>query len=183
MTGFHRTGTFLASEQCSPAPDLICLSKGLTGGTLPMSITTCTASIFDAFRSNDSSRTFFHGHSYTGNPVGCAAALASIDLLEKPECQQAIQVLCASQARFVEELRKDFPRLNARAQGTIFAADLPGEGYLDPIGPKLYRQFLEQGCLIRPLGNTVYLMPPYCINREQLEKLQTALRQSIKNLF
>jgi len=180
MTGFHRTGRFLASETATPPPDLICLSKGLTGGTLPMALTTCTSPIFEAFLSNEASHTFFHGHSYTGNPVGCAAALASLDLLEKPECQKAIQSLCEAQSAFMREIQEKHPVLSARTSGTVFSLDFQGQGYLDPLGPQLYRYFLEQGCLLRPLGNTVYLMPPYCTTASQLDHLQKTIREAIQ---
>lgn len=187
MTGFHRTGRFLASDCAELAPDLICLSKGLTGGTLPLGVTSCSREIFEAFLSDDRSRTFFHGHSFTGNPLACAASLASLDLLERPECQARIQAISAAHAAFASRLR-DVPRfgaLGARSQGTILALDFPGQGYLDPIGPRLYRRFLAQGLLLRPLGNTLYVLPPYCTTDADLrwiyECISTVLQDEINS--
>jgi adenosylmethionine-8-amino-7-oxononanoate aminotransferase len=183
MTGFFRTGKFWACDHLSKPPDLVCIAKGLSGGTTPLAMTTCTSAIFDAFLSEDSSKALFHGHSFTANPVGCAAGLASLQILESPECQSRIQALAKRQTAFALEIRKDFPALqNPRALGTLFAVEFPPreEGYLDLIAPKLYLHFLEKGILLRPLGNTVYLMPPYCVTDAELDCFYEAIRSAAR---
>ncbi|MEI6557149.1 MAG: adenosylmethionine--8-amino-7-oxononanoate transaminase [Rhodospirillaceae bacterium] len=172
MTGFGRTGTLFACQRAGVVPDLICLSKGLTGGFLPLSATVCHDRLYEAFFGTGFDRAFAHGHSFTANPLGCAAALASMDLLETPEC-------AARRAR-IESRHRDWlggleghPRLTRpRGWGTIAAITLAtgDTGYTAAIAPRLKRDFLEQGLLIRPLGPVIYLLPPYCISDEQLER-------------
>jgi len=184
MTGFFRTGKFWACDSLTEKPDLFCIAKGLSGGTTPLAMTTCTDAIFEAFLSDERSKALFHGHSFTANPVGCAAGLASLALLESTECQSRIQVLSRSQKAFSRQMREEFPLLqNPRALGTLFAAEFPASepGYLDPLGPKLYHHFLEKGVLLRPLGNTVYLMPPYCVTGEELEHFHDAIRSAARH--
>ncbi len=166
MTGFGRTGDFFACLKSQVTPDIICLSKGLTGGFLPMALTITTKTIFDAFYSDDISKTFFHGHSYTGNPLGCAAALASLDLLEKKPFQNIETWHKENMLNFY-----DHPYLeNHRIMGTIAAFDIKTKikGYLAKEGKQLQKACLEKGVYIRPLGNIVYLLPPYCITKEEL---------------
>ena len=171
MTGFGRTGDWFAACRADVQPDLICISKGITGGFLPLSVTACSSTIFDAFLSTDHSKTFFHGHSYTANPLACAAAIASMDLLESDPT-----VFSAMEARhktFMNKHIKDHPRLiQQRVCGTIFAAEIQSkeeDSYFNSVAPILKKRFIEKGFLIRPLGNTVYLMPPYCIDDDILE--------------
>src|SRR5882724_522896 len=181
MTGFFRTGKFWACDSLTEKPDLFCIAKGLSGGTTPLAMTTCTDAIFEAFLSDNRSKALFHGHSFTANPVGCAAGLASLTLLESAECQARIQVLEQSQKTFCLQTREEFPMLeNPRAIGTLFAAEFPETepGYLASLGPKLYQHFLENGVLLRPLGNTVYLMPPYCVTDEELARFYDAIRSA-----
>ncbi len=181
MTGFFRTGKFWACDSLTEKPDLFCIAKGLSGGATPLAMTTCTDAIFEAFLSDERSKTLFHGHSFTANPIGCAAGLASLGLLESAECQSRIQVLSRSQKAFSHQIREEFPLLqNPRALGTLFATEFPAKarGYLDPLGPKLYHYFLERGVLLRPLGNTVYLMPPYCVTDEELARFYDAIRSA-----
>jgi adenosylmethionine---8-amino-7-oxononanoate aminotransferase len=179
MTGFGRTGKLFASEYCEQKPDIICLSKGLTGGTLPLGVTACTAQIHEAFIQDDKYKTFFHGHSFTANPLGCTAALASLDLLMEPSCMETIQMITAMHARYCKELTATFPDKvkNARSLGTILAFEWEdaNSNYLNNIGTLITEKALEQGLFIRPLGNTVYLMPPYCISEQELEKAYNIL--------
>ncbi|HVZ56768.1 MAG TPA: adenosylmethionine--8-amino-7-oxononanoate transaminase [Chitinophagaceae bacterium] len=180
MTGFGRTGKIFASEHVAEQPDLICLSKGLTGGSLPLAITACHSRVFEAFLSDDLHQTFFHGHSFTANPLACAAALASLDLLEDPACGQAIAALSARHQAFVQQLENsDFPRpvSHARSLGTILAFELHSDQkeYLDKVREETMEQALDWGVLLRPLGNTLYVLPPYCITGSQLDQVYEAI--------
>jgi adenosylmethionine-8-amino-7-oxononanoate aminotransferase len=180
MTGFYRTGKLFASDYVPEKPDIICLSKGLTGGSLPLAITACTHTIFEAFLDNNLRSTFFHGHSFTANPLACAAALASLELLEQPLCQENIAYLVEQNREFVQHLQRTNygqPILNARSLGTILAFELHSDKkeYLDKVKEETMEQALEQGVLLRPLGNTLYIMPPYCITAVQLEKVYATI--------
>jgi adenosylmethionine-8-amino-7-oxononanoate aminotransferase len=170
MTGFGRTGRLFAADVCGVAPDLICLSKGLTGGFLPMSVTVASDRIYETFLAEDFDRAFTHGHSFTANPLGCAAANASLDLSEGPGTRASLARIEAAHADFLERVAAH-PRVSRRRlTGTIAAFDVTGEenGYGASVGPWLKRAFLERGLLVRPLGNVVYLLPPYCIEDKQL---------------
>lgn len=182
MTGFFRTGSFFASLQMETQPDIMCLSKGLTGGVLPMSLTVCNAKIYKAFWSDDRMKTFFHGHSFTGNPVGCATALASLDLLEKQETQDSIQRIIESHSAFANELKQSNKVENVRQIGTVIAFDVVTEetsGYFNSNRDALYKAFLEQGVLLRPLGNVVYILAPYSITNEELMKVYGVIRDVV----
>lgn len=182
MTGFYRTGTFFASLQMETQPDIMCLSKGLTGGVLPMSLTVCNAKIYQAFWSDDRMKTFFHGHSFTGNPVGCATALASLDLLEKQETQDSIQRIIKSHAAFANELNQSNKVENVRQIGTVIAFDVINEGetgYFNKNRDALYKAFLEKGVLLRPLGNVVYILAPYSITEEELSTVYGVIREVV----
>ncbi|WP_435531826.1 adenosylmethionine--8-amino-7-oxononanoate transaminase [Spirosoma liriopis] len=171
MTGFGRTGKRFASDYVPEKPDLMCLSKGLTGGTMALGVTTCTQAIYDAFLSSDKSKTLFHGHSFTANPVACTAALASMDLLLLDETQASIERIAAHHAAFSQRLRTYSTVANVRQRGTLLAFDLQvGEqtSYFNSIRDRAYHFLLERGVLMRPLGNVLYLMPPYCTTDEQL---------------
>jgi len=177
MTGFGRTGTLFASEQVQPAPDMICLSKGLTGGFLPLSLTVVTPEVFRAFDSTDRSRAFLHGHSFTANPLACAAANASLELLQHIDCQLAIARIGEQQVAAVSRFLGLPGVAAARTLGTILAVELhaPDSGYLSELGPQLYERFLARDLLIRPLGNVVYLLPPYCVTNAELERCYAAV--------
>ena len=171
MTGFGRTGDWFAANKCNIQPDIMCVSKGITGGFLPLSVTACSTTIYDGFLSKDHSKTFFHGHSYTANPLACAAALASMALLDQnPKVFTGLEERHRS---FVNKHLKNHPKLiQQRVCGTIFAAEIfsqDGDNYFNNVAPILKKRFIEKGFLIRPLGNTVYLMPPYCIEDTVLE--------------
>jgi adenosylmethionine-8-amino-7-oxononanoate aminotransferase len=187
MTGFGRTGKWFASEYASEKPDIICLSKGLTGGTLPLGVTACTDEIYQAFNEEDRMKTFFHGHSFTANPLSCTAALASLDLLEKAECRTQIDRIAKMNLAFLQQLktRNSKPETkNARALGTILAFELDtgNKNYLNNIGREITKQALAKGVYLRPLGNTVYIMPPYCITESQLQKLYSVILEIIAGL-
>ena len=167
MTGFGRTGKLFAADYLSNKPDIFCLSKGITGGALAMGVTTCTERIMDAYRSKDLLKTFFHGHSFTANPMACAAALASMDLLMTKECQESRDRIAWSHELFAERI-VDHPKVkDVRYSGTIVAFDYtadPSEtGYFNEARHRLYPFFLKKGVLLRPLGNVVYVLPPYRI--------------------
>jgi len=173
MTGFGRTGKLFAGDYLTQKPDIICLSKGLTGGALPLAVTACTDDIFNAFLLDDLHKTFFHGHSYTANPLACAAALASLDLLEKEDCIKNIAAISRLHRQFISTVEKSSAFSNPRSCGTILAFELDSQepDYLNKVKEETMKSGLEQGIFIRPLGNTVYIMPPYCIREEELEKL------------
>lgn len=171
FTGFGRTGKLFAANYLSEKPDIMCFSKGLTGGTMPMGITTSTNEIFEAFLSDDKYKTLFHGHSFTANPLACTAALASMELLLNNETQQNIQLISSQHFSFSKVLREHSKVENVRQTGTILAWEIKNDyktSYFNEIGKKLYDEFLSRGIVMRPLGNVMYLVPPYCISSEEL---------------
>lgn len=182
MTGFGRTGKLFASDHLTEKPDMMCLSKGLTGGTMALGVTTCAEPVYNAFLSADKHKTLFHGHSFTANLLACTAALASMDLLLLPETQQNIQRIAARHAAFADELAT-YPTVeNIRQHGTLLAFDLKaGEqtSYFNNIRDIAYNFLLDRGVLMRPLGNVLYIMPPYCTTDEQL----THTHEQIKSLL
>ncbi|ANI87852.1 adenosylmethionine--8-amino-7-oxononanoate transaminase [Arachidicoccus ginsenosidimutans] len=183
MTGFGRTGTLFACNQLKDAkPDIVCLSKGLTGGTLPMGITACTAEIFDAFLSDDAHKTLYHGHSFTANPIGCAAALASLELLLSDDCQKNIQRIVAKHCEAKQQLSSHPKAKDVRQTGTILAVEIDtGEtDYLNNKRDFIYQYFLNKGLLMRPLGNIIYLLPPYCISDEQLDYAYQSMEELLE---
>jgi adenosylmethionine-8-amino-7-oxononanoate aminotransferase len=148
----------------------------LTGGFLPLSVTACKQFIYDAFVSDNKTHTFFHGHSYSANPLGCAAALASLDLFENEYTLEKINFIQQKHLQFTEQLRNHPLVRNCRVRGTILAFEVgDANSYLSGIRDTLYHSFLDQGILLRPLGNTVYCMPPYCISAEQLRSVYDAI--------
>lgn len=177
MTGFGRTGSLFACDQLRFTPDIMCFSKGLTGGALPLGATTCNRSIFSEFWSDRGSDAFFHGHSYCGNPLGCAAALASLDLLVQPQTLQSIANITANHAEFAATIAHHPAVSEVRHQGTILAVELAAQqqGYLSNIRDRLYQHCLAQGVLLRPLGNVLYTIPPYCVTSDQLRTIYGAM--------
>ena len=172
FTGFGRTGRLFAANYLTEQPDIMCFSKGLTGGTMPMGITTCSHEIYDAFWSDDKHKTLFHGHSFTANPLACTAGLASMDLLLKEDTQMNIKRITQQHSAFVQSLASHPHVENARQIGTILAFDLKTgneTSYFNEIGKKVYNEFLQRGVIMRPLGNVIYLVPPYCITSEELD--------------
>ena len=186
LTGFGRTGTLFACGQAGIRPDLMALSKGLTGGFLPMGVTLVSEQLYQGFVGADPALTLFHGHSFTANPLGCAAALASLDRLEQqPELHRGME---ARHRPLLEVLARD-PRVRKpRLLGTIAAFDLVSpnvagpEGYLHPIGRQLQRRVLSEGVFLRPLGQVVYLLPPLCISDAELQRCYDALAMALDAL-
>jgi len=170
MTGWGRLGTLFAMNQCSVLPDIICLSKGLTGGVLPLGLTVATQEIFDAFDVPDKTKALLHGHSYTGNPLSCSAALASLDIFEKEETKANIRRVSHKMSTFVDRLKMNKKFFNARSCGTIFAVELFNENtYFAEHRNKIYQHFIHNGILCRPLGSNVFFNPPYVISDVELE--------------
>lgn len=172
FTGFYRTGKCFAYQHTNIQPDMMCLSKGLTGGVMAMGVTMCTQEIYDAFYVDDVKKMFSHGHSYTGNPLACAVACASIDLFEHPSTLRNIEQLCTLHNAFAEELKGVSQFENVRTKGTILAFEVKtneADSYFNSIRDVLYNYFIERNLLLRPLGNTVYFLPPYCITKSEYD--------------
>lgn len=183
MTGFGRTGELFACLKSATVPDLICLSKGLSGGCLPLAVTVTSEAIYQAFASDDPAQAFYHGHSYTGNPLACATGVASLELLEQHPAYQTLETqhrLC------LDKWLRDHPLLeHVRVCGTIAAMEIKTEaasGYFNAVGSILKAQFLEAGLLLRPLGNTLYLLPPYCITPAELASVYQTIRRVLDAL-
>lgn len=178
MTGFGRTGKLFASEYMENKPDIICLSKGLTGGTMALGVTACTDKIYQAYVNDDALKTFFHGHSFTANPLACTAAIASLDLSETADCYTQIDWISAQQLQLADIIQKgDFPVKDIRTLGTILAFEITQgkKEYLNEISSTITQKAMQSGIYIRPLGNTVYLMPPYCITSDEMSKVQQCI--------
>jgi adenosylmethionine---8-amino-7-oxononanoate aminotransferase len=181
LTGFGRTGKMFACELANVMPDLMCLSKGLTGGVLPMGATVCTAEIHGAFVSTDRMRTFFHGHSYTGNSFAAAVGVASLKVFE---CEPVFERIAEIAKIHVERLAalKDHPAVgDVRSIGSVAAIELRADdaGYFSQIRPKLYKFYLDAGILLRPLGNVVYILPPYVITSADLHYIYDQIAKSL----
>ena len=189
MTGFGRLGTLFATDLLENKADIFCLSKGLTGGAIAMGVTTCTDRIQSAYRSNDLMKTFFHGHSFTANPITCAVANASLDLLLTPAYEANCSRLSRHYQAMSDDLKGHAMVRNVRTIGTILAFELNTEKdtcYFNEARHHLYPYFIEKGLLLRPLGNVIYLIPPYIISDEDLDYIhQTILKflDEYKSLF
>jgi len=182
MTGFGRTGKLFASLYLQHQPDLMAMAKGLTGGTLPLAVTACSERIFEAFVSEDKHKTFFHGHSFTANPLGCAAALASLELLEGSVCKENLQYICEAHATFAQKIKEHPSLRDVRQRGTILAMEFENQaqsGYFNSLRDRLYAFFLKRGLLLRPLGNVIYIMPPYCITAKELNRVYAAVEEAL----
>lgn len=183
MTGFGKTGKTFATDYLVEKPDMMCLSKALTGGTIPMAITTFSSVIFEAFYDDDINRALFHGHTFTANPTGCAAALASLELLQTNEMQANIIRVNKSHLDFQERI-KNHPKVTVtRVLGVIFALEIKTEtaaSYYGGLRNKLYNFFIENGVILRPVGNIVYILPPYIISEEQLEKVYQVVENALE---
>ena len=177
MTGFGRTGPLFAADRLSTGPDMVCLSKGLTGGTMPMGITAATAKIFDAFWDDDRSRMLYHGHSFTANATSCAASLASLDLLLADSCTEARAMIEAAHTGFAAAMRTHPMVADVRHTGTIIALEINAgtTSYHSSIRDRMYRYFLSRNVILRPLGNIVYILPPYCITKEELNYIYACI--------
>ena len=184
MTGFGRTGTMFACEQAGVAPDLMCLSKGLTGGFLPMGATLATEEIYDSFYSTDRRKTFFHSSSYTGNAIACAAALANLEVWDEEPVSARIEAIGQHHASVLPSFRGRSEIADARQTGTIAAIELrvPDAGYIAALGPKLNAFYLERDVLLRSLGNVVYVLPPYCVRAGELDRIYGLIDESLASL-
>jgi len=181
MTGFGKTGKYFASDYVDTKPDIICLSKALTAGLVPMAITSCTQNIYDAFLSNDMAKGFFHCHTYSGNPIACSAAIAAIELLQSEDIQNNIKRITNSHQKFNDHI-KAHPKVKSTRQiGVIFALDLNTkmERY-GSLRDKLLKFFMDRGVFLRPLGNTIYIQVPYVISEEELQKIYRVIEDALE---
>jgi adenosylmethionine-8-amino-7-oxononanoate aminotransferase len=185
LTGFGRTGGMFACGLAGIVPDLMCLSKGLTGGFLPMGVTLSTERVESAFRSGNRMHTFYHGHSYTGNALACAAANASLQIFEDEPVFDRIATIAKINHERLEQFKNFAVVGETRQIGTIGAVELRAAdaGYLSAMRPKLHRFFLDRGVLLRPLGNVVYVLPPYVISPDELHRVYDVILEAIRTLF
>ena len=181
MTGWGRTGTLLACEQAGVVPDILCLAKGLTGGSMPLAVTMATEAIYAAHLSTDRSKTFFHSSSFTANPIACAAAAANIAIWQDEPVRDRIATLTARQAAMIERLSALPAAANPRTCGTIAAIDVMATdgGYLSTLGPGLLAHFRANDLLLRPLGNTVYVLPPYCLGEDDHALIEAGIAKAL----
>lgn len=185
LTGFGRTGKYFASDYMTEKPDLVCLSKALTGGILPLGITSCAQTIIDAFDNDKTDQAFYHGHSFTGNPVSCAAALQSTKMLQEESCQANIKRIEQSHVDFAERI-KNHPKLShVRTLGVCIAFEMntgSETSYFNDLRRVLYDFFISKGLLLRPLGNVVYIYPPYVISDSELKQCYDAIEEALDKL-
>lgn len=182
MTGFGKTGKHFASDYMEVKPDIICMSKALTAGMLPMAVTSCTQEVYDAFYSDDIAKGLFHGHTYTANPLACAAALAGIELLTSDGIQKKIGQIIQWHQEFDAEI-KGHPRIAATRQtGIIYALDLniTMERYGN-VRDKLFKHFMDSGVFLRPLGNTIYILAPYIVTKQQMQKIYHSIKEVLNS--
>ena len=190
LTGFGRTGRLFACEHAGVSPDIICLSKALTGGYLPLGVTATTERVYEAFLSDDRARTFFHGHSFTGNPLSCAVAIASLQLIHDTRAIEQVARIESWLRRGLEPLAAHPSVGDVRVIGGVGCVELVVDkttkasgGYLDGVGPTLTRAFLERGLLLRPLGNVVYALPPYVITEAETDWMTTQIAEVISEVL
>jgi adenosylmethionine-8-amino-7-oxononanoate aminotransferase len=181
LTGFGRTGRMFACERAAVVPDLMCVAKGLTGGFLPLAATFATERIHGAFTGGDRAHAFFHGHSYTANPIACAAANASLRIFENEPVFERIAAIEKVHAARLPAFAPHPSVADVRHIGTVAAIELkvPDAGYLSSLRPRLYKYFLGRGVLLRPLGNVVYILPPYVITPDQLNFVYDVIQDSL----
>lgn len=183
MTGFGKTGKTFATDYLVNKPDMMCLSKALTGGTIPMAITTFSQEVFDGFYDDDTNKALFHGHTFTANPTGCAAALASIDLLLTDAMQHKIHKINQLHLAFEQKIKPHPKVKTTRVLGVIFALEIKTENqesYYGSMRNKLYNFFIENGIILRPVGNIIYILPPYVITDRQLEKVYATVEKALE---
>jgi adenosylmethionine-8-amino-7-oxononanoate aminotransferase len=181
MTGFGKTGKYFASQYLQTQPDMMCLSKALTAGVAAMSITTCTQKVFDAFLDDEIAKGFIHAHTYSANPLACRAAIAGIELLTSEGIQEDIKRIERQNAQFAERIKQHANVVSVRQIGVILALDLNVE--MDRYGNlrnTLFEYYMQHGVFLRPLGNTVYLLPPYVITNKQLSKIYEVIENSLE---
>ncbi len=180
FTGFGRTGKIFASDYLSNQPDIISISKGITGGTMPLGVTSCSQKIVSAYTSNDDEKTFFHGHSYTANPLACAAANASFELLTNESCQKQIKSIASQHLNFRKKINAMELVQDTRCLGTILAIELRTSketSYFNEVRKKVYPFFLARNILLRPLGNVIYVLPPYVIQAHELDYIYKCIEE------
>ena len=185
MTGFGKTGKLFACDYLKNQPDMMCLSKALTGGTIPMAITTFSQAIFDGFVSDNVNHALFHGHTFTANPTGCAAALASISLLEKPDTYENINRINASHLEFEQHISKHPKVKSTRVLGVIFALEIQvseKQSYYSNLRNQFYNYFIDKGIILRPVGNVIYILPSYIIAEESLQQIYTTIEQALNEI-
>jgi adenosylmethionine---8-amino-7-oxononanoate aminotransferase len=185
LTGFGRTGRMFACDLANVVPDLMCVSKGITGGFMTMGVTLCTDRVESAFRSENRMHTFYHGHSYTGNALACAAANANLQIFDDEPVFDRIATIAKINTERLAQLRGMHQVGDTRQIGTMGAMELLAEdaGYLSALRPKLYGFFLEHGVLLRPLGNVVYVLPPYVIEPGELHHVYDVMVKAIETLL
>ena len=181
--GFGRTGKFFAMEHAGVSPDMMCLSKGITGGFLPLSVVLTTQELYEAFYAPyGEMKGFLHSHSYTGNPLACAAANAVLDLFEESD----VMALIAQKGEWLHDALTPIGALGCvkeiRQMGLIAAIELQGFTFEERVGVKIFRHALSLGVLVRPLGNVVYMMPPYVITKEEIAMMVDAVHESLKQV-
>jgi adenosylmethionine-8-amino-7-oxononanoate aminotransferase len=181
MTGFGKTGKHFASDYIETKPDVMCLSKALTAGLLPMAITSCSQKIYEAFYSDEIGKGLFHGHTYSANPLACTAAIAGIELLQSEGIQKNIQRIIASHKDFDSKI-KNHPKIaSTRQLGVIYALDLNIEmARYGDLRNKLFTFFMDNGVFLRPLGNTIYILAPYVITNSELEKVYKTIQEALE---
>lgn len=195
MTGFGRTGKFFATDYIEEKPDIFCLSKGLTGGFMALGVTSCTQYIYDAFLSENKLKTFFHGHSYTANPLACTAGVASLELLKASpltplhkrgelnyEPWKNIKMISLAHENFTKNIKRNPAIKEVRQMGTILAIELKtveNTSYFNSIRDQFYNYYIKQGVILRPLGNVIYIMPPYCISASDLNLIYQIISKSL----
>jgi adenosylmethionine-8-amino-7-oxononanoate aminotransferase len=181
MTGFGKTGKNFASDYLQNPPDIMCLSKSLTGGIVPMALTTCTQKVYDAFYDNEIGKGFFHGHTYSANPLGCTAISAGIDLLTSEEMKNNSVRIQKQHQLFNEKIKNHAKVKSTRQTGVIFALDLDIE--MDRYGDlrdQLFQFFMKNGVCLRPLGNTIYILPPFVITNTELQKVYNSIEKALQ---
>jgi len=181
LTGFGRCGAMFASELAGVSPDVMCVSKGITGGFLTLGATLVTERIYEAFAGEDPARTFWHGHSYTGNPIACAAAMANLEIFRTEPVFERIAGIAAIHAERLPNFSRNTAVGDARTIGTMAAIELRAgdAGYLSELRPKLYEYFVKRDILLRPLGNVIYILPPYCIEAADLHRVYDVIEEAI----
>lgn len=186
MTGFGKTGKYFASDWMEIQPDIMCFSKALTAGVVPMAVTSCSQHIYEAFYDEDISKAFFHAHTYSANPVACSAAITGLEILISDEIQANIQTIEKENRQFLNDLASEFSIENTRALGAIAAFEVKvdqEEGTYGKLRDKFYQFFMEHGVYLRPLGNTIYWLPPFTITKQELHKIHQVIKQSLKEVL
>lgn len=181
MTGFGKTGKNFACDYLTQWPDIICLSKALTAGAIPMAVTTFSADVFDKFYSDDINKALFHGHTFTANPTGCAAALASIEMLRTDAIQQGIKRINQKHLEFEQTIKQHPKVASTRVLGVVFALDTATgqQEYYGDLRNRLYNFFIDSGVILRPVGGTIYILPPYIITNDQLDKVYSVVARAL----